>query len=564
MFIGKIGIVSRTYRHINRYRQILAILFKYGFGDLVDRLNVGQYLEIGMQMISRKRREQMDSLTREERIRMALEDLGPTFVKLGQILSTRPDLVPVSLIHELSKLQDEVPPFPASQAKSIIESELSMTVAEIFERFESVTYAAASIGQVHRARLRTGEEVIVKVQRPDITKMIEVDLEILLHLATLVERHVEDWEIYRPTRIVEEFARVIEKEIDYTVEASYAERFARQFIGNDMIYIPRIFREFSTQRILTMEYVPGIKVSDINRLDTEGYDRKIIADRGADLLLHQVFTFGFFHADPHPGNVFILPDNIICYLDFGMMGSVDRQSREDIADMVYALVERNESGVVDAFLRIVEWEEEPDRRALETDMSNFMELYLYKSLKDIRIEAVLQQLLDLITRYRLILPFDRFLMMKALSTMEGLGLMLNPDFDMTEKVAPFIRRLKMARLSPRRMLSEFLQTSGEVAQLLRIIPGELRDILKQIKQGKVRVGFEHRGLERFIFEMDRSSNRIAFALIVSSLIIGSSLIINTDIGPFLFGLPILGLLGFSMAGVLGLWLLIAIIRSGRI
>ena len=564
MFIGKIGIVSRTYRHINRYRQILAILFKYGFGDLVDRLNVGQYLEIGMQMISRKRREQMDSLTREERIRMALEDLGPTFVKLGQILSTRPDLVPVSLIHELSKLQDEVPPFPASQAKSIIESELSMTVAEIFERFESVTYAAASIGQVHRARLRTGEEVIVKVQRPDITRMIEVDLEILLHLATLVERHVEDWEIYRPTRIVEEFARVIEKEIDYTVEASYAERFARQFIGNDMIYIPRIFREFSTQRILTMEYVPGIKVSDINRLDTEGYDRKIIADRGADLLLHQVFTFGFFHADPHPGNVFILPDNIICYLDFGMMGSVDRQSREDIADMVYALVERNESGVVDAFLRIVEWEEEPDRRALETDMSNFMELYLYKSLKDIRIEAVLQQLLDLITRYRLILPFDRFLMMKALSTMEGLGLMLNPDFDMTEKVAPFIRRLKMARLSPRRMLSEFLQTSGEVAQLLRIIPGELRDILKQIKQGKVRVGFEHRGLERFIFEMDRSSNRIAFALIVSSLIIGSSLIINTDIGPFLFGLPILGLLGFSMAGVLGLWLLIAIIRSGRI
>ena len=564
MFIGKIGIVSRTYRHINRYRQILTILFKYGFGDLVDRLNVGQYLEIGMQMISRKRREQMDSLTREERIRMALEDLGPTFVKLGQILSTRPDLVPVSLIHELSKLQDEVPPFPASQAKSIIESELSMTVAEIFERFESVTYAAASIGQVHRARLRTGEEVIVKVQRPDITKMIEVDLEILLHLATLVERHVEDWEIYRPTRIVEEFARVIEKEIDYTVEASYAERFARQFIGNDMIYIPRIFREFSTQRILTMEYVPGIKVSDINRLDTEGYDRKIIADRGADLLLHQVFTFGFFHADPHPGNVFILPDNIICYLDFGMMGSVDRQSREDIADMVYALVERNESGVVDAFLRIVEWEEEPDRRALETDMSNFMELYLYKSLKDIRIEAVLQQLLDLITRYRLILPFDRFLMMKALSTMEGLGLMLNPDFDMTEKVAPFIRRLKMARLSPRRMLSEFLQTSGEVAQLLRIIPGELRDILKQIKQGKVRVGFEHRGLERFIFEMDRSSNRIAFALIVSSLIIGSSLIINTDIGPFLFGLPILGLLGFSMAGVLGLWLLIAIIRSGRI
>jgi ubiquinone biosynthesis protein len=203
-------------------------------------------------------------------------------------------------------------------------------------------------------------------------------------------------------------------------------------------------------------------------------------------------------------------------------------------------------------------------RALEADMSNFMELYLYKSLKDIRVEAVLQQLLDLISRYRLIMPFDRFLMMKALSTMEGLGLMLDPDFDMTEKAAPFIRRLKMDRLSPRRMLTEFLETGGELVQLIRIIPGELRDILKQIKQGKVKIGFEHRGLERFIFEMDRSSNRIAFALIVSSLIIGSSLIINTDIGPFLFGFPILGLLGFSMAGILGLWLLVAIIRSGRI
>jgi ubiquinone biosynthesis protein len=564
MFIGKIGVLSRTYRHINRYRQIITVLFRYGFGDIVNRLNVGQYVEIGMQMVSKKRRDHVDNLTREERIRIALEELGPTFVKLGQILSTRPDLVPVSLIRELSKLQDEVPPFPVSQAREILERELSMTVGEVFERFDSVPYAAASIGQVHRARLKTGEEVIVKVQRPDIEHTIEVDLEILLHLATLVERHIEDWEIYRPTRIVEEFARVIEKEIDYTVEASYAERFARQFIGNDTIFIPRIFREFSTRRVLTMEYVTGIKASNVVRLDAEGYDRTIIAERGADLLLQQVFTHGFFHADPHPGNVFILPGNIICYLDFGMMGSVDRKSREDIADMVYALVERDESGVVDSLLRIVDFEEEPDRRTLEADMANFMELYLYKSLKDIRIQTVLQQLLELITRYRLILPFDRFLMMKALSTMEGLGLMLDPDFDMTEKAAPFIRRLKLGRLSPKRIIGEFLATSGELLQLLRIIPGELRDILKQVKQGKVRIGFEHRGLERLIFEVDRSSNRIAFALVVSSLIVGSSLVITTQVGPLLFGFPVLGLLGFSMAGILGLWLLIAIIRSGRI
>jgi ubiquinone biosynthesis protein len=564
MFIGKIGVISKTYRHINRYRQIVTVLFRYGFGDIVNRLNVGQYIEIGMQMISKKRRSHVDHLTREERLRMTLEELGPTFIKLGQILSTRPDLVPVSLIHELSKLQDKVPPFPVSQARAILETELSMTVDDVFERFDPVPHAAASIGQVHRARLKTGEEVIVKVQRPDIQRIIEVDLEILLHLATLVERHIEDWEVYRPTRIVEEFARVIEKEIDYTVEASYAERFARQFMGSDTIYVPCIFNDFSTERVLTMEYVTGIKASDVARLDLEGYDRTIIAERGADLLLRQVFTHGFFHADPHPGNVFILPGNIICYLDFGMMGSVDRQSREDIADMVYALVERDESGVVDALLRIVDYDEEPDRRTLEAEMTDFMELYLYKSLKDIRIQTVLQQLLSLITRYRLILPFDRFLMMKALSTMEGLGLMLDPDFDMTAKAAPFIRRMKLARLSPKRLVGEFLATSGELLQLLRIIPGEMKDILAQVKQGKVRIGFEHRGLERLIFEVDRSSNRIAFALIVSSLVVGSSLVITTQVGPFLFGFPILGLFGFTMAGILGLWLLIAIIRSGKI
>lgn len=563
MLIGKIGVLSRTYRHINRYRQILTVLFKYGFGDIVDRLNIGQYLEVGMQMVSKKRRDRVDALSREVRIRMMLEELGPTFVKLGQILSTRPDLIPINLITELSKLQDEVPPFPAAEAKEIIQNELNIPLAQVFGRFDEFPFAAASIGQVHRAQLKSGEEVIVKVQRPNITRTIEVDLEILLHLATLFERHVEEAEIYRPTRIVEEYTRVIEKEIDYTTEASYAERFGRQFIGNPNIYVPRVFREFSTKRVLTMEYVAGIKASDIDRLDAEGYDRKVIAHRGGDLLLEQVFTHGFFHADPHPGNVFILPDNIICYLDFGMMGSVDRRSREDIADMVYSLVRRDEAGVVDALLKIVDWEEEPDRRALEKDMSNLMELYLYKSLKDIRIETVTQQLLEMISRYRLLLPFDRFLMMKALATMEGLGLMLDPDFDMTEKAAPFIRRLKLERLRPARMLDEFFATTGEVVQLLRVIPGELRDILRQVKQGRIKIGFEHRGLERFIFEMDRSSNRIAFALVVSSLVIGSSLIISTKIGPSLFGVPLLGVIGFSMAGILGIWLLIAIIRSGR-
>jgi len=348
MLVRKIGFVSRTYRHVNRYRQILTILFRYGFGDLIDQLNVGQYIEIGMQMVSRKRRENVEKLTRAERVRMALEELGPTFVKMGQILSSRPDLIPVEFIKELSKLQDSVPAFPFPQVNAIVETELKTSIEDMYQEFSETPLAAASIGQVHLASLKSGEDVIVKVQRPNIRATIEVDLEIMLHLAVLIEKHVEEWGVHHPTRIVEEFSRSLEREIDYTVEASNAERFARQFIGNGVVYVPHIFREVSTARILTMEYIDGIKASDIEQLDRKGLNRKIIASRGADLILEQIFKYGFFHADPHPGNIFILPDNVICYLDFGMMGRVDRYAREEFADIVYGYVSRDESKIASA------------------------------------------------------------------------------------------------------------------------------------------------------------------------------------------------------------------------
>ena len=564
MIVHKIGVVSRTYRHANRYRQILAVLFKYGFGDLIDRLNVGQYIEIGMQLISGKRRERMEALTRFERVRMALEELGPTFVKMGQILSTRPDLIPVEFIDELSKLQDSVPPFPFSRVREIIESELKTPIEDMFRQFEETPLAAASIGQVHRALFESGEDVIVKVQRPGIRTTIEVDLEILLHLATLAERHLEEWGMQHPTRIVEEFSRSLGREIDYTIEASNTERFASQFIGNRTVYVPRIFREASTERVLTMEFIGGIKASEIDKLDKGGFDRKVIASRGSDLMLEQVFKYRFFHADPHPGNILILPDNVVCYIDFGMMGRVDRHAREGFADIVYGYVSRDESKIADALLKVVEWEKEPDRRALESDIADFVELHLYKPLKELRIGKLLQQLLKLITRHQLRLPPNIFLMAKALTQAEGLGLSLDPDFDMTEKAAPFIKHIKLERLHPKRVVGNFLDTGGELIQLLKEIPGELRDIMKQVREGKASIGFEHKGLENFIFEMDRSSNRIAFSLVVASLIIGSSLIIRTDIGPFLFGFPIIGVIGFSIAAVFGVLLLISILRSGKL
>jgi len=314
------------------------VLFKYGFGDLVDTLKIEQYLEIGLQMVSKKRREKIEKLTRAERVRMALEELGPTFIKMGQILSTRPDLLPVQFIHELEKLQDNVPPFDYAQVKETIEAELGTPLEKVFKEFDETPLASASLGQVHRARFVDGEEVVVKVQRPGIQKTIEVDMEIMLHLATLMERHLQGWEIHRPTRIVEEFARTLEKELDYRLEAAHMERFAIQFTSDINVYVPKVYSEATTTRVLTMEYIQGIKATEIERLEREGLDRQEIARRGFDLIMKQVFVDGFFHGDPHPGNIFVLPNNVICYLDFGMMGRIDRESRENFSDLVMSIV----------------------------------------------------------------------------------------------------------------------------------------------------------------------------------------------------------------------------------
>jgi len=560
MRIRKMGFIPRTYRNLDRYRQILTILFKYGFDSLLNRLNLGSYFESGMQMISRNRRERVEGLTDFERLRMACEELGPTFIKMGQILSTRSDLIPDELVREMTKLQDNVPAFPFSQVSQIVEEELGAPLNILFAHFDETPLAAASIGQVHRARLITGEDVIIKIQRPGIRKIIEVDLEILFHLATLMEKNVEEAEIYRPTRIVDEFARSIEKEINYKIEAQHAERFARQFAGNESIYVPRIFNETTTGRILTMEYVDGVKASDIDMLEKTGLDRKLIAARGADLTFEQIFKHGFFHADPHPGNICILPGNVICYLDFGMMGYIDKRSMETFADIIIGYVRRDEAAIADAVMRIVEWDDPPDRRALESDIASFVDLYLYKPLKDMHMGDILQEFLDLFARHRLRLPPDIFFMIKAMTEVEGLGLMLDPDFNMVEKVEPFIKDLQMARIHPKKLMGDFLASST----MLKGVPFELYDLLKQFKSGKVRIGIDHQGLETLVFGVERSSNRIAFALIIAALIIGSSLIMTARPGPSLFDLPLLGLVGYALAGVLGLWLLVWIRRSGRL
>ncbi|MFH2047614.1 MAG: lipopolysaccharide core heptose(II) kinase RfaY [Pseudomonadota bacterium] len=562
--IRQISTIGRTYRHIGRYRQILSVLFKYGFDDVIEVLRIKRYLKFGLKFIPWKKDKKEEKLPKYERIRLAFEELGPTYIKLGQILSTRADLIHPDLVHELSKLQDEVPAFPFIDAKKILESELGVLAEDIFEFINEKPIASASIGQVHKARLKNGADVAIKIQRPGIKKIIEIDLEIMLHLSMLLERYLEEMSFHRPVKIAEEFSRTIEKELDYTIEASNMDRISFQFLDDPSLYIPQVFRDYTTSRILTMEYIDGIKISDVKKIEEAGLDKKAITEKGADIYLQQIFDHGFFHADPHPGNIFVLPENVICLIDFGMTGFVDTKTRQNFIELVESVVSRNEAKATRLMLKITAWDYQPDMRTLERDVSEFMGEHLYKPLKDIKIGKLLQSLLEAISRHRLRILPNIFLMMKALSTIESIGVSLNPDFDMIEHVAPFVKRSRLKMFSPKKITSEAIDIASESVEFIRQFPKDLLEITKLLKSQKLVVKFEHEGLKPMLSTHNRISNRISFAIIIAALIIGSALILSSSIPPLYYGVSLLGIIGFITAAVMGFWLLISMLRRGKL
>ncbi len=527
-------------------------------------LHIDQYLESGLQMINRKPREQIEKLSRPERLRMAFEELGPTFIKLGQLLSTRPDFIPPEYLFELTKLQDNVPAFPFNEVEEIFLAETGQKPTELFYRIDEHPVAAASIGQVHRATLKDGQDVVVKVQRPDIEQLISVDLEILAHLASLVEMYVEEMQGHRPTSVVEEFARTLSSEIDYTVEISHIQRFSRQFEDDDTIYVPKVYRELSSERILTMENIKGVKASRIETLVQQGVDLPLVAERGAKLIMEQIFVYGFFHADPHPGNIFIMPDNVICFIDFGMVGRLSRQNREDFTDLLLNIISRKERKVTEGVLKLTYQYAEIDRDALSRDLSAFLDRFLYLPLKDLDAGKIFQNLMELVSQHKIYFKPNLYLMMKSLSTVESVGKMLDPELELIRLAEPFMRKVKTDRFRIGRIADETGVTTGEYLELIRELPDELRSILTQIRKGKLKIEFEHLGLEKLRSALDQASNRIAFAIVLASLIIGSSLIVLSGIPPKWYDIPIIGLVGFLLAGVMGFWLLLSILRHGRL
>ncbi|MCW5205674.1 AarF/ABC1/UbiB kinase family protein [Desulfobulbus sp. F5] len=571
--IKQFGVFNRTFRHLSRYQQILRVLFRYGFSDLAEHLHLDQY---GLQMFSRNKpgdqeQEQIFRHSRPARLRMVLEELGPTFIKLGQLLSVRPDIVPPDYLKELTKLQDNVPPFTYEEVRQIFQEDLGKEPTEIFTSFSTEPVAAASISQVHHAQIvmrdpdgiERERKVVVKVQRPRLEKIIAIDLEILARIAQLMEDHLEEVQGHRPTAIVHEFARSLSREIDFTIELTNIQHFARQFAGCPEIYVPEAFPVLSSDRILVMEQIDGIKASNVERLRAAGYDLTLLAERGARLVMEQVFTHGFFHADPHPGNIFFLPGNVVCFIDFGQMGRLLFKDRESFIELVGSIVSGDESKVTSALLKMTVQQGEFDRDALSLDISDFMSRYLHLSIGDLEIGKIHWELLRLFSRHHMFLKPSLYLMLKSLGTAEGVGLMLDPQIEMLSLAKPFIKKIKLERVSPRRLAQEAAETSRQYLSLLRDLPAETRSVLAMLRQGKVRLELEHHGLRPLERSLNQASNRISYAIVLAALIIGSSLVVLSGIKPKWHDIPIIGVVGFLLAGFMGFGLLISILRQGR-
>jgi ubiquinone biosynthesis protein len=557
--------VNRNIRTIRRYRTILGVLIKYGFGHFVEQLNIDYYLELGKRIVTfNKMPKELERLSQPQRLRMAMEELGPTFIKLGQLLSTRPDVLGKEYIHEFSKLQDEVPAVSLEEINAQIQRELGYPGEELFAEFSKEPIAAASIAQVHRGKLKSGEEVVFKVRRPGIVKTVETDIDVLMGLAYLIEQHIPTVALYDPIGLVKEFRRNIMREINFTREGRTVDRFAANFIDSTTVYIPKIFWDYSGEIVLTMEYVPGIKISDLENLRAQGYDLKEIANRGADAFLKQVLDYGLFHADPHPGNVFILPDQVICMLDYGMVGRLGQDLKDQLIDLLQALLDRDVDSIISQLLYSGELTDNADLKNLRRDLHDFIEDYYDIVLQDIKVGKLLTEFIDILTHHRIHFPADFMMLAKALLIMEGVGRQLNPDFNMITHMRPYINKLVLERYSPKKIASQAGRITQAYTSLAKSLPHDIKEFLNRLNRNQFKIDLEHRGLEKLVTDLDRSSNRVSFAVVIGSLIVGSSLVMQIDKGPMFFGFPVLGLLGYLIAGLLGLWLAIGILRSGRL
>jgi ubiquinone biosynthesis protein len=552
------------YRHWGRFGEIVSVMIKYGFGDLLSTLKIDRYTRIGSKLIPWRREKLVArDVSRWQRVCMALEELGPTFIKLGQFMSNRPDILPQDLILELERFQDQVAPFPPETARTIVEKELGAPVAELFTSFTEAASASASIAQVHRAVLRTGQPVAVKVQRPRIRDRVGLDIDILYFLAWQAQRHFAEVRGIDLMRIVEEFERAIRKEMDFIIEANQMERFAGNFARDHRVYVPEVFRELTTHKVITTEYVSGFKVSNVKEIREAGIDTRTIAENGTELVLKQVFRHGFFHADPHPGNIIIRADGSICFIDFGMMGIVSPSLREHLGAVMFGIVNNDSKRIVKTLLELSRYPVE-NIELLEYEVTELLEEYTYLSLRDYNIGDMLRRLMRIISEHRLTMMPGVFLLMKSMITIEGVGRRLDPDFNMVEHIEPFAKRMVRERFSPHHLAYDAYLTAMDFSGLMRDMPADFKDVIRTVKSGRMHIEFAHRGLEPMLDKHDQLVSRLVFSIVLAALIIGSSLIVLSGVPPTVNGIPLIGIIGFVVSGIIGFGLLWLILRRGKL
>lgn len=539
---------------MSRGSEFVSILSKYGLANWISRLD----LEFAKGILKNRNGEALSRLSYETRVRMAIEELGPTFIKLGQILSTRPDLVGLPLANELRQLQANVPADDFALVKELIEEDLQRPLTECFASFSEEPLASGSIGQVHTARLHTGEDVVVKVQHANIEQRVRVDLEMIHRLAQMAEV-LPEVAIYRPTKVVEEFRRTLRRELDFDRELRNLQLFGQQFKENATVHIPCVYEDLSSGRVLTMERLEGIKLSELppeNNGDC-ALDRQEIAWRGAKLYLEMIFIRGHYHADPHPGNLVLMDGNVIGLLDFGMIGRIDPWLREQMEDLLLAIIERDATSVATIIMRLGATPPNLDESMLMIDAAEFVDHYGSQPIETFDLGGALSEMIEVIRRYQIVLPSPLAMLLKVMIMLEGTGRMLSPKFSLMEVMQPYRKRMLMRRLSPQRQWVKIRRLMHDSEQLIQELPRRMIDILQQVQSGRFDVHLDHRGLEP-------SVNRLVLGMLASALFLGSSILLSRDVKPLLYGVSILGLGGCLISLGLGLRLLRAISKSGHL
>ncbi|OHB66299.1 MAG: hypothetical protein A2Y77_06605 [Planctomycetes bacterium RBG_13_62_9] len=551
---------------LRRYRHIMAVLMKYGLEEIAATLHARFLVRFGQKEMPPDVRRAAEGRSRPERVRLALEELGPTFIKFGQLLSTRPDIVSAEYVQELERLQDRVKPEDREKIRAEIEKQLGGKAEQIFSRFDPEPLAAGSIAQVHYAVTRQGRPVAVKVRRPGIVELVEAECAILQELAGILKAMLFEHETIDPQEMVSELTDAIVRETDLVNERRNQLRFLHSFADDPAVHVPEVYMDYCSEGVLTMEYIDGVKPGDRRELAEKGFDCKLIGKRAADFLFEQIFELGFFHTDPHPGNFFVLPGNVLAPIDFGQVTTLSSRDRRLFDQIVLAVVDNEGKRIVDAFERedMIE-PRQTDVARLTLDVEQIVGMYWNLPLKEIPFRTVVLKVFDVFRSHHVRPPSGFVLTLKSLMTIESFARSMDPEFNIIEALRPYARRSAFRAVEPRHVLHQMRQIFEDAGDLAARIPKDLNTIITRIRQGKFELRVHHEHLEALTRTLDKSSNRISFALIIAALLIASSLLVaqeGTVLG--LFRLQSMGIFGYVMAAIIGITLLISILRSGKL